>query len=177
MGDLGINGWNLIVQLIAFALFIYLFWKYALGPITGTLDARRDRVRESIAEAERVRAELVATRAQNEQIMAEARREAQALIANAREVSDQTIARSREQAQVQADELIVRAREELASETAQARAELRQEIADLAITAASKIVRANLDRQAQTRLIEETLAEASGGGANGATPGTRGTRA
>jgi F-type H+-transporting ATPase subunit b len=176
MDALGINWANLIVQLVAFLLFIYLFKRFALGPVTGMIDARRTRIQESIDEAERVRRELAETRARNDEIMAEARREAQALIANAREVSDQTIARSREQAQVQADELIKRAREEIGAETAQARAELRQEIADLAITAATTIVRTTLDRQAQTRLIEETLAEA-GSGANGQTPPARGTRA
>lgn len=175
MGDLGINGWNLIVQIIAFLLFIGLFWKFALGPITSTLDARRDRVQESIAEAERVRQELAASRAQNEQIMAEARQEAQGLIANAREIRDQTIARSNEEAQARADQIIAQAQEEITAMTARARAELRQEIADLAVTAAGKIVRANLDRQAQTRLIEETLAEAGAGG-NGSTPSSRGTR-
>ena len=79
------------------------------------------------------------------------------------------IARSREQAQVQADDMISKAREAIAAETAQARIELRREVADLAVSAASKIVRANLDRQAQSRLIEEKLAEATSG-AGGSTP-------
>ena len=34
MGELGINAWGLAVQLVAFIVFIVLFWKYALGPIT-----------------------------------------------------------------------------------------------------------------------------------------------
>jgi F0F1-type ATP synthase membrane subunit b/b' len=59
--------------------------------------------------------------------------------------------------------MIAKAREAIAAESAQARTELRREVADLAVTAASKIVRANLDRQAQARLIEETLAEATSG--------------
>jgi F-type H+-transporting ATPase subunit b len=168
MSDLGISGANLVVQLLAFALFIFLFWRYALGPITRNLDTRRDRIQESIEAAQRVEVELRESRAQNEQVLNEARREAQEILARAREVSDQNIARSKEQAQVQADEMIVKAREAIVAETAQARVELRQEIAELAITAATKIVRANLDRAAQARLIDETLAEA--GGSNGARP-------
>ena len=39
-----------------------------------------------------------------------------------------------------------------------------QEIADLAVTAATKIVRKELDPAAQARLIEETLSEASTSG-------------
>lgn len=172
MGALGINGANLLVQILAFLLFIWLFWKFALGPITGMLDKRQERIRESIEAAQRMEEELQKSRAQNEEIMAEARREAQTLISRAREVSDQNIARSKEQAQVQADEMIVKAREAIAAETVQARADLRREVGDLAVMAASKIVRANLDRDAQSRLIEEALAEAGGTGSNGSSPVT-----
>lgn len=172
MDALGINAANLIVQILAFVLFIWLFWKFALGPITRMLDTRQERIRESIEAAQRMEDELQKTRAQNEEIMAEARREAQALIARAREVSDQNIARSKEQAQVQADEMIVKAREAIVAETAQARADLRREVGDLAVLAASKIVRANLDRDAQSRLIEEALAEAGATGSNGSSPVT-----
>lgn len=172
MGALGINAANLIVQILAFLLFIWLFWKFALGPITRMLDTRQERIRESIEAAQRMEDELQKTRAQNEEIMAEARREAQALIARAREVSDQNIARSKEQAQVQADEMIVKAREAIAAETVQARADLRREVGDLAVLAASKIVRANLDRDAQSRLIEDALAEAGATSNNGRAPVT-----
>lgn len=170
MDALGINAANLIVQLVAFVLFIVLFWKFALGPITRMLDTRQDRIRESIEAAQRVERELAETQARNEEVLLEARREAQTLIARAREVSDQNIARSREQAQIQADEMIVKARDAIAAETLQARNELRQEIADLAISAATKIVRANIDRETQSRLIEEALAEAVTRGRNGSSP-------
>ena len=160
MDALGINWANFIVQMLAFVLFVWIFWKYALGPITRMLDSRQATIRESLEEAERVRRDMAAAEARNEEILVEARREAQQILANAREQSDQNIARSREQAQVQADEMLVQTRQVIEGEITQARLELRQEIADLAVEAASKIVRANLDRDAQSRLVEETLTEA-----------------
>jgi F-type H+-transporting ATPase subunit b len=169
MDALGVTWANLLIQIVAFILFILIFWRYALGPITRVLGERQDRVRESMEAAERMRQELAATQARNEEVLAEARRDAQDILARAREVSEQNIARSREQAQQQADEMIEKARDAIASETAQARVELRREVADLAITAATKIVRTNLDREAQTRLIDETLAEAARG-SNGSAP-------
>ena len=170
MGELGINLTNLIVQLIAFALFIFLFWKLALGPITAMKDAREERIRQSLDRAQAIEQELQNTRAQNEEAMNEARREAQTILQNARELADQNIARSREQAQVQADEMLEKARLAFDAEVRQARVELRQEVADLAIMAASKIVRANINREDQTRLIEETLAEAGTGSGSNRTP-------
>lgn len=168
MGDLGINLTNLIVQLVAFALFIYLFWKLALGPITRMKDAREERIRESLDRAQAIEQELQNTRSQNEEILNEARREAQTILQNARELADQNIARSREQAQAQADEMMEKARVAFESEVRQARSELRREVADLAVLAATKIVRANINRDDQARLIDEALAEA--GGQNGSTP-------
>jgi F-type H+-transporting ATPase subunit b len=57
MGALGINGWGLAVQLVAFIVFVYVFWKYALGPITNMLDERSRRIAESMAAAERMNEE------------------------------------------------------------------------------------------------------------------------
>jgi F-type H+-transporting ATPase subunit b len=147
MGELGINGWNLIIQLVAFGIFIFLLWRYALGPIVNVLDTRTNRVRESMEAAQRMQAELQATA---------------------------TIARARDEAGKQADEYLVRAQDALRQETTQARLALREEVADLAVMAAGKIVRKELDPASQTRLIEETLAEASSGrmGTNGTSSST-----
>ncbi|CAA9570365.1 MAG: hypothetical protein AVDCRST_MAG19-2715 [uncultured Thermomicrobiales bacterium] len=161
MDELGINGWNLIAQLIAFMIFIWLLWRFALGPIVRVLDERRDRISESMAAAQRMQAELAATAARNEEVLAEARRDAQQIVLNAREAGDAAIARARASADAQAEEYLGRAQATLRQETAQARQVLRQEVADLAVTAAGRIVRRELDPAAQARLIEETLAEAA----------------
>jgi F-type H+-transporting ATPase subunit b len=170
MDALGIDGWKLIVQLVAFVVFIMLFWRYALGPITRVLDERQERIRESMEAAERMQAELQATAARNEQILAEARRDAQQILAQAREQGEALVARAREEASRQADDYLARAQETLRNETEQARLQLRQEVAELAILAATRIIRKELDPATQARLIEETLAEAAAARANGSTP-------
>jgi F-type H+-transporting ATPase subunit b len=161
MSDLGIDGWKLIVQLIAFLLFIFLLWKYALGPIVNAIDSRTAKIEESMSAAEKMQADLKATAARNEEALQEARREAQQIIVNAREASESMLNRAREDAGRQADEYLTRAQASLRAETDQARLQLRQELADLATTAAGKIVRKELDPSTQNQLIEETLAEAT----------------
>ena len=162
MGELGLDAWGLAVQLIAFLIFIFLFWKYALGPITNMLDERSRRIAESMAAAEKMKLELAAASSRNEEVLAEARRQAQQIISQAREVSETTIARAQQEAGEQADEYLSRAQATLRQETEQARLQLRQELADLAVMAAGRIVRKELDPAAQTRLIEEALADAAG---------------
>lgn len=163
MGALGISGWNLIVQLVAFLVFILLFWKLALGPITRMIDQRQDRIRESMEAAQRIERELAATQVRNEEVLAEARREAQQILATARDNSEQLLARAREQSQAEANQMVEKARGAIQAEQEQAWLKLRQDVADLAIAAATKIVRHELNRQEQARLIEETLAQASDG--------------
>lgn len=164
MSALGVDGWSLVAQLVAFIIFLAIFWKFALGPLTGMIDQRRDRIEESMRAAERMQKELAATQARNEEVLGEARREAQKLLATARENVEQTLARAKDQAQVEADKIAEKARASIEAEREQSWQQLRQEVADLAITAATKIVRKELDRGQQARLIEETLAEASGEG-------------
>lgn len=161
MGELGINAEGLAVQIIAFIVFVVLFWKYALGPITTMLDERSRRIAESMAAADEMKAEMAKASVRNEEILAEARQQAQQIITQAREVSDATVARAQKEASEQADEYLARAQATLRQETEQARLQLRQELADLAVMAAGRIVRKELDPAAQTRLIEEALAEAS----------------
>jgi F-type H+-transporting ATPase subunit b len=170
MGSLGVNGWDLGIQLAAFIIFIFLLWRYALGPITSMLDQRTERVRESMEAAQRMQQDLQATAARNEEVLAESRRQAQEILGQSRQQGEALIARAREAAEQQQEIFLTQARATLRAETEQARQQLRQEVAELAVTAASKIVRKELDPATQLRLIQETLAEATGGRTDGATP-------
>ncbi|MDQ3442098.1 MAG: F0F1 ATP synthase subunit B [Chloroflexota bacterium] len=161
MDQFGLNGWQFAVQLVAFLVFIFLLWKFAVGPIVNVLDERQDRIRESMASAERMQQELKDTHRRNEEVLVEARREAQEVLATARQNGEQMIARAREEANVQAETYLARAQETMRQETEQARVQLRNEVADIATLAAGRIIRKELDPKAQAQLIEETLSGAS----------------
>lgn len=161
MDQLGINGWQLVVQLIAFLVFTWLLWKFAVGPIVKVLDQRQERIGESMAAAERMQAELTSTQSRNEEVLLEARRDAQEILATARQNGEQMMTRARDEANAQAETYLTRAQESLRQETEQARQQLRREVADLAVLAAGRIIRKELDPQAQSRLIEQTLSDAS----------------
>lgn len=161
MDQLGINGWQLAVQLVAFIAFLFLLWKFAVGPIVNVLDQRQEKIKESFEAAERVQSELKETQARNEEALTQARREAQEIIATARTNSEQLLTAAREEAGAQSDAYLKRAQETLRQEAEQARLQLRQEVADLAVLAASRILRKELDSTAQAQLIEETLTEAA----------------
>ncbi len=161
MGELGINGWNFAVQLVAFLVFIYLLWRFAVGPIVKVLDSRQDKIGESLMAAERMQQELRESATKNEEVMAQARREAQELLTTARGNAEQIVNRANEQASHSAEEFLTRAKDTLRQETAQARQQLRMEVADLAVNAAGKILRKEISADDQRELIEKTLNESA----------------
>ncbi len=152
MDALGIDLWKLVAQIAAFLVFLVLLWKFGSKPILKTLDERQARVQEGLEAAQQMQEQLQATAAKNDEAMAEARREAQVILTQAREQGDAAIVRAREEAAKQSDEYMARAQAALRAETEQARQQLRNEVADLAVLAAGKIVRKELDPKAQADL-------------------------
>jgi hypothetical protein len=73
---------------------------------------------------------------------------------------DETLDRLLDEARSQAEKATERAREEINAEKERAMAELRAQVADLALDAAAKLVRSDMNATTQRRLVEEFLAEA-----------------
>ncbi len=142
---------------------LFLLWRYASKPIVKILDERQEHVREGLEAASKMQAQLESTAARNEEVLAEARREAQSILAQSRESGDALVERAREEAAKQSDEYMARAQASIRAETEQARQELRKEAADLSVLIASRIVRKELDPATQASLIESTLSEAIAG--------------
>ena len=86
------------------------------------------------------------------------------LIAFARMAQAQTVAEriqteARTTAQQEAQRIVETARQEAEAERAQAMAELRREVASLAVLAAERIIKRDLDEQAHRQLVDEFLDE------------------
>ena len=127
------------------------------------LDERRERIRESLAAAEEMKSKAAESDRQLHDQIEAARREGQALVAQAQEISTRIQADARTQAQADAEVTLARARNEIQLERDSAIADLRKEFADLTIAAAEKVINQSLDRNAHQRLIDEALAKINPG--------------
>ena len=159
MDKLGVLLGNLIWQMLAFGLLVFLLNKYAYGPIIKILDERRDRIRESMEQAEQIKAENAAAAKRAQQIIADAQNQTREMLAQAQQMSQRTIAAAQAEAREQRDRMLVDARKQIEADTQRAKAELRREVAGLAIMAASKVVGKSLDTQDHLRLVDEALVE------------------
>lgn len=160
MEALGINVANLIFQIITFLLLLFVLNRFAFPPILRLLDQRSAQVRESLEAAERARQDVLAAEQRGVAELREARVQAQEIVARAREQSEQTIAASRNAAREEAEKVQAQFAQQQAADKARDRQELREEVADLAILAASRVVRRSLDEKQHRQLIDETLREA-----------------
>ena len=130
IADLGINLPLLIGQIVNFTILLIVLRLVAYGPLMKMLDERRERIRESLSAAEEMRTKAAESDRQVHDQIEAARREGQALVAQAQEVSSRIQAEARTQAQSDADALVARARGEIRLERDSAIADLRKEFAD-----------------------------------------------
>ncbi|MBI2861418.1 MAG: F0F1 ATP synthase subunit B [Chloroflexi bacterium] len=159
MEGLGINLPSLIAQAVNFGLLLLLLYLFLYKPVLRMLDERGKRIQESMENAEAVKKELARARQEYEATVAKGRGEAQQIIAQAVEIGEQVKGEARTRAIQEADELLARAKAQIELETQKALVQLRAQVADLAILAASRVIKRSLDREAHHQLIEEALAE------------------
>lgn len=164
--ELGINLPSLIAYLINFVILLAILFLFAYKPILRMLDQRSDRIRESLEAADRAREEASSSRQVIEDQLNEARREGQRLLDQAREASERYRGEEMDRARQEAEAFVERARADIQRERDNAIQEVRTNFGDLAITAAERVIRRSLDRQAHEDLISQVLEEgelASGG--------------
>ena len=123
------------------------------------LDQRAERIRDSLAAAERASADAASSAERVEQELVNARGQGQALIAEARDAASRLKDQEAERTRAQVDEMLDRAREEIRREREAAVEEVRREFAGIAILAAERIVEQSLDEGAHRELIDRVLDE------------------
>lgn len=157
---LTINLFWVLVSAINFLLLAFIVWTFAFKPLTRTLDDRRTAIEQGLKDAEQARRDRESAEAERVQTLAEARREANDILARAQKVSQETrdadIAATREEL----DRMRERAAGEIDAEKQRAISELRGEVADLALAAAGRVVGESMTDDRQRRLVQEFLATA-----------------
>jgi F-type H+-transporting ATPase subunit b len=158
VSGLSINIFWVIVAALNFILFLAAIWVVGFEKIATMLAARKARIEQGLADAEQARKDREASAAEHGQVIADARREASALIAaaqkSAQDLRDADIAATREEL----SRLREKATADIAVERDRALAEIRAQVADLALLAAGKVVGESMTDARQRRLVDEFLA-------------------
>ena len=142
---------------LGFAIFVILVWKKAGAALREMLDARSDKIRTELEEAEALRKEAKAQLDSFKGMKKEAEEEAKNIIANANLAAK----RIRENAAAKAEENIARreaqAAEKIKASEAAMVGEIKAKTAHLAAQAARQIIIDKLDEKTALQLIDQSV--------------------
>jgi F-type H+-transporting ATPase subunit b len=153
--NVGLMVWTLVV----FGISMYLLRKLAFPRIAEALDKRQHAIEDSIEASERTRAEADRLLAEYRERLADARGQADDIVARARKTGEAHEEEVLAEARHKREEMMEQTRRDIEAETRRAIQEIRNEVADLTVAATEKVTRKTLDADDQKRLVEEALSE------------------
>jgi F-type H+-transporting ATPase subunit b len=149
----------MIWTIVAFGVTLWVLKRYAFGPVQKLIDDRRDRIRESIDEADRAREEARSLLEEHRALIGQAKSQAEEILAEARKVADVQRERLRGEIEEDRQRRLDETQRQIDQATTQALGEIRREVASLSLLAAEKITRKTLTDADQKRLVDEALSE------------------
>ena len=151
---IGLIFWTTVV----FTLLVLLLKKFAWKPILSAVDERNQSIKDSLAQAEKARAEMSELTANNEKIIAQAKVDRDVILKEARDMKNEIISEAKDKASKEAEKLVSTAKEQILNEKMKAITELKNHVADLSIEMAEKILSSELsDVAKQKELVKKAL--------------------
>ena len=151
----GVMIWTLII----FGLTLIILWKVAFPRIADALDKRQRLIEDSIDSAERTKREADDLLREYRERLSDARSQADDIVARARRTAEANENETLADARAKREEMMEQTRRDIEAETRRAIQQIRTEVADLTVLATEKVTRKSLDSADQKRLVEEALAE------------------
>lgn len=154
---LGINYTILIAQLINFAVLVFVLWRYAYKPVLKILEERRLKIEKGVVTAQEAEVKLHEAKSKEDEIVAEAKKEALKIIEEAKERAelkyDEIIKKSKEDIGV----IINEEREKIRQEKSEVLKEIREEIGDLITLGISKFLDKKIGAKEDKQIVEDLV--------------------
>jgi F-type H+-transporting ATPase subunit b len=145
---------TLLVQMIAFGVFVAFCMKYVWPPIMKALEERTAKIAEGLAAAERGKEEQQLGEQRALEVMKEAKSSAADIVSQAQKRYNEILDEAKRDAQAEAERIRTAAHAEIEQEANRAREDLRERMAQLALAAAEKILQKEVDAKAHKDLVE-----------------------
>ena len=152
-----LDGWTFLAQICNLMIQLVIFKKLLLNPVKKVIAERKAKADSQIADAEKLRTEAEAMKAEYEQNLQNARTEANQIVAAAQKTA---AARSEEllgEARAQAAALKQKAEADIAQDRKKAVNEVKDEIGGMAMEIASKVVEREIKEADHQDLIDEFI--------------------
>jgi F-type H+-transporting ATPase subunit b len=153
--DVGLMIWTLVV----FGISMFILGKFAFPRIAEALDRRQKAIEDSIDAAEQTRREADQILSEYRERLAEARGQADDIVARARKTGEAAENEIVAEARSKREDMMEQTRRDIEAETRRAIQAIRAEVADLTVLATEKVARKSLTPDDQKRLVDEALSE------------------
>ncbi|AUT05721.1 ATP synthase subunit [Streptococcus parauberis] len=148
---------NFILVTGSILVLYLLLKKFAWGQISGILDERAAKISNDIDKAENARINAENLQVERQKELDGAKSEASQIIVDAKEIGQAQSTKLIEEANDEASRLKEKADIDIERSKAEALSDVKNQMSDLSISLAEKIIGANLDKDAQSKLIDSNL--------------------
>jgi F-type H+-transporting ATPase subunit b len=154
--DLGLLFW----MLLAFVIVFLVLKKYGFPVIIKMVEDRKNFIDESLRNAREANEKLANIQSESEALLKQAREQQAQILKEAMATRDNIIKEAREKAQAEGLKILDEAKAQISSEKENALRDIRSTVADLSVQIAEKVMRRQLDQDAeQEKFIERMLDE------------------
>jgi len=150
------GGWVAVAMLVVFAILI---WQKVPGALGKALDSKIALIRDQLAEAESLRKEAEALKAEYEAKAASADKDREALLERAKHEADEIVAKAKTDAEALVGRRTRMAEDKIAAEERAAVEQLRAAAADAAAKAAARLIAERHDAKTDEQLVNRAIAE------------------
>ena len=150
---------TLFVQAIVFLLLVLFTMKFVWPPIAKALDERAQKIAAGLAAAEKAKAELASANQRVEQELVKSRNETTNLLADAERRAQQIVEEAKGRATSEANKIVAAAHAEAEQQSVRAREVLREQVAALAVKGAEQILRKEVDAGVHADLLNRLKTE------------------
>lgn len=157
LDTLGVNWQLLIFQIIGFIILVWLMAKFVFPVLIRTVDERQKRIETGLKEAAEARKALEEAEMRVDDLLADARKEAESLLQRSQEEAAEAILQAETKAKQRADQIVKDARASLAIDVRKARDLLKKETIQLVAAATEQVIGEKVDAKKDAELIASAI--------------------
>ena len=150
---------TLIMQAVAFGLFIWFCAKFVWPPLMRAIETRQKQIADGLAAGEEGRRELANAQKRDAEMLAEAKARSSEIVAIGEKYKTDAIEQAKVDAKAEADRIIAAAKAEIEQEVQRAKEQLRDSVAELAVAGAAQILKRDVDRKVHEQLLAQLKRE------------------
>ena len=157
MGLVTPNPGTIFWMIIIFGVVLFILRKFAWKPILNALNEREESIANALSSADQARKEVEGLKADNEKVIAEARKERDIILKEAKEIKEKIVAEAKEKAAQEAQKTIDQARHQIQAEKTAAISEIKKQVAELSVMIAEKVIKKELEKKGEQEKMVDGL--------------------